>query len=326
MNSRSHVPVTQPAPAARPAPPRATLVVLYAAVTAVLVTGACSSHAPPQTPPSPAAAPPSAAVRDTHELLEGTLWVQTSAEYASLATAAYRHGQLALDDALADKAWTAATEQRGAFASLPPAVILDLDETVLDNSRMQAQLVIDRTVYTRERWKAWVDRREAALVPGAKAFLDYAAARGVAIFFVTNRRHGQAPDGRDDEERPTIENLAALGITTTAERVLCPGENGWTSDKSVRRAVVAHTHRILLLVGDDMNDFVSTATLTPEQRREIAASYSSRWGERWVIVPNPLYGSFDAAAVALPAEAPDAEVLRRKRSLLRGWGPRSPRF
>lgn len=324
MKSRACFPITPTALARHRAPHRSARVRGYAALVLTLAA-ACSRHAQPRTPPSPQSPPAASAttaLRDTHELLEGTLWVQTSAEYVSLAAAAYRHGQRALDEAMTDGTWTAASEQSGAFGSLPPAVILDLDETVLDNSPMQAQLVLDRTVYSRQRWKGWVDRKEAGLVPGAKAFLDYAAARGVAIFFVTNRRRGQAPDGSDDEERPTIENLADLGITTTADRVLCTGENGWTSDKSARRAAVARTHRVLLLVGDDMNDFVATGGLTAAQRRDLAATYSSRWGERWVLIPNPLYGSFDAAAVGLPADTPDAEVLRRKRDVLRGWGPR----
>jgi 5'-nucleotidase (lipoprotein e(P4) family) len=291
---------------------------LCAALALVVGASGCAPSASPRTAPSASAD----AARDTHELLEGTLWVQTSAEYASLTAAAYRHAQRALDEALKDAAWSAATEQQRAFESLPPAVILDLDETVLDNSPVQAQIVLDRTVYSRQLWKAWVDRKEARLVPGAKAFLDHAASRGVTVYFVTNRRHGQAADGRDDEERPTIENLTTLGIATTAERVLCAGENGWTSDKSARRALVAQTHRVLLLVGDDLNDFVSATALTPDQRRALAETYASRWGERWVLIPNPLYGSFDAAAVALPAAATDAEVLRRKRSLLRGVGPR----
>ena len=87
----------------------------------------------------------------------------------------------------------------------------------------------------------------------------------------------------------------------------------------MRRAVVARTHRMLLLVGDDMNDFVSTATLTPEQRRELAASYSSRWGGRWVLVPNRC-SSFDAAAVALPAGA--GRRCSGESGRCCGWGPR----
>ena len=168
MNSGSHISLRSrhsPRTGRRHVP-----LLFLCAVTAVLVAGACSRHAAcRRRPRQPRAAVGRGAT--AHELLEGTLWVQTSAEYAALATAAYRHGQLALDDALADKTWTAATEQNGAFAPLPPAVILDLDETVLDNSRMQAQLVIDRTVYSRERWKAWVDRRRRRWWR-AKAFLD----------------------------------------------------------------------------------------------------------------------------------------------------------
>jgi 5'-nucleotidase (lipoprotein e(P4) family) len=267
----------------------------------------------------PSAAPDSTTTfRDTHELIQATLWVQTAAEYEALAGAAYRNAQHTLASALNDRSWTAVTEQSGAFQDLPPAVVLDLDETVLDNSAFQAQLVIDRTIYSPPRWTAWVKRRQATLIPGAKRFLEFAQSRSVKIFFVTNRRQRHGQDAADDEEAPTISNLRALGVEATGENVLCAGENGWTSDKTARRAAVAATHRILLLVGDDMNDFVSTAGMTVDERRALARSHEAKWGERWVLIPNPQYGSFESAAVALPGNTPDAVVLEKKRSLLRG--------
>jgi acid phosphatase len=79
---------------------------------------------------------------------------------------------------------------------------------------------------------------------------------------------------------------------------------------------VAKTHRILLLVGDDMNDFVSTATLTPEQRVTLARTHAVRWGQRWVLIPNPLYGSWERALY--PGVTGDEAILQKKRELLKG--------
>lgn len=269
----------------------------------VAALAGCGGRPAPRTPVPPAP------VRDTHEQLQGVLWMQTAAEYWALASATYREAGEALLVALADRSATAATEQAPGFEGLPPAIVLDLDETVLDNSRFQGQLVADRTVYQPSLWRAWVETRHAGVIPGAAGFLTLAAARGVATYFVTNRTAGEQAD--------TLRNLAQAGIAASDETVLCTGENGWTSDKSARRAEIARTHRILLLVGDDMNDFVSTATLSPEARVTLAKTYADRWGRQWFLLPNPMYGSWDRALA--PGLTEDPEILRRKRELVKGF-------
>ena len=72
--------------------------------------------------------------RSTHESLHGVLWMQRSAEYKALCFQAYQLANAQLRIAVNDKNWTAALEQLGNYKNLPPAVILDVDETVLDNS------------------------------------------------------------------------------------------------------------------------------------------------------------------------------------------------
>src|ERR1051326_4687767 len=70
--------------------------------------------------------------------LNATLWTQRSVEFKGNAMTVYALGKVRLDEALADKKWTAApVEQKGDYQNLPPAVVLDLDETVLDNSAYQ---------------------------------------------------------------------------------------------------------------------------------------------------------------------------------------------
>ncbi|HEX5108075.1 MAG TPA: HAD family acid phosphatase [Vicinamibacterales bacterium] len=285
---------------------------LHAAVAVALATSlfatGCSTHTNASAhPPKASAATPQAGLRDTHEQLQGVLWTQTAAESWVLASSAYRLAASLLDAAIAEKTWTAALEQTAGYESLPPAVVLDLDETVLDNSMYQAQLVLDRTVYVQKTWEDWVARKLATAVPGAVDFLNAARNKGVAVLFITNRRAS--------EQQSTIENLKALGIDASDETVLCVDENGWTSDKTVRRSVVARTHRILLLIGDDMNDFVSTANLSPQARRDLAVKHGSRWGRTWILLPNPLYGSWETALYQ--RGTPDSEVLQIKRGLVK---------
>ena len=106
--------------------------------------------------------------RDTHEQLQGTLWMQTAAEYRVLARTTYREAGDAVSKALADTSWTAAVEQTADASALPPAVILDLDETVLDNSRFQGEQTLRREPYSPTLWTDWVELKKADAIPGAK--------------------------------------------------------------------------------------------------------------------------------------------------------------
>lgn len=250
-------------------------------------------------------------LRDTHEVMNGVLWVQTSGEFWALASTTYNSAQVVLEQAMSRKSWSAALEQQPGYENLPPAVILDLDETVLDNSPSEGQLVLDRTVYSQEMWTAWVHRMAAAAIPGAQSFIAGAEKHGVKVFFVTNRLQSEQED--------TLKNLAALGITASDDTVLCSGENGWTSDKTARRAEIAKSYRVLLLVGDDMNDFVSTAKLTPEQRLALAKTHADRWGKSWILLPNAMYGSWERAL--FPGLIKDEEILLRKRQQVKGFRP-----
>ncbi len=289
---------------------RAATVALVLMCWGCASAGGRSDRVPPV--PSGASNPPTAR-RDTHEGLNVVLWVQSSAEFWAVTTATYNSAQLVLDRALNDKSWSAALEQAGGSENFPPAVILDLDETVLDNSPAQAQMVHEDTTYEQEMWNVWVEQRAAAAIPGAQSFIASAEKKGVKVFFVTNRAASEQP--------ATLENLAALGIQATDDTILCPGENGWTSDKTTRRAEIAKSHRVLLLVGDDMNDFINTATMTPADRVALAKKHADRWGKSWILLPNAMYGSWERAVYS--GLTNDAEILQRKRQQLKGF--RDPR-
>lgn len=278
-------------------------------VTIVVATAAlasCASHQPaPQTPPAP-----QSSAAQPHENLNAVLWVQTAVEYEASTVQAYRLAQLQLDAALADPTWTAAIEQKGDVSKLPPAVILDIDETVLDNSPFEARMVRDHTQYSTETWDRWVLEMRATAVPGAREFTEYAAKKGVRVFYVTNRT--------SNLEEATRKNLAAerFPIAADVDTVLARGERPeWSaSAKGPRRAYVASTHRILMLVGDDLGDFIEDASGTPEDRRRKTGPYSNWWGRRWIILPNPTYGSWERAIIGSEKD----HISARRRALKYG--------
>jgi len=243
---------------------------------------------------------------DTHELLNAVLWVQTSAEYEFACRQVYRLAERNLDEAMADPGWTAALEQTEDYADLPPAVILDSDETVLDNAAFEAMLIEEVKEYNKPLWYAWAEDEVASAVPGSREFLQHAWDMGVEVFFVTNRDHAI--------EKPTVRNLQALfGPGVTSENVLTRGEReGWTSDKSSRRAYVAAGYRILLLIGDDYNDFAYLGELPPEERNASARQYSDHWGTKWIMLPNPMYGGWEQALYRYQRGIPRGEKLKAK--------------
>ena len=301
---------------------------------AVLAVG-CASGGAPRVSSTP---PPAAVERQgdplrglSHEQLQGVLWVQTSAEFEAVLTSTFAAARAALEPALDDEAWTAALEQQGDVSGRQPAVIVDVDETMLDNSPFQAQSVLEGTVFCNETWDQWVTQKRARALPGALAFARAAAGLGVEVFYVTNRDK--------DEEAATVENLRCAERTAAGEcqgfpnadpeHVLVPGEApaagapAWTSDKTARRAHVAASHRILLLVGDDLRDFVTPPPgASVEDRLKLARQYAVLWGTRWFILPNPLYGSWERA---LPgSNLGDAQFLEAKRGLVEGFRPPQP--
>lgn len=283
--------------------------VLVALVAASLL--ACATTPVPVPTPAPAPAPvatldaPAMPCDPGLTLLNAVLWVQSSAEYraAALQTfAAARHG---LDFALENPFAKGAMEETANDPGQPPAIILDLDETVLDNGEFESRMIRDHKTYESKAWKAWTTEGAALAVPGAAEFLAYAKKRGVTPFYISNRDIGEEPGTR--------RNLEQLGypLDPNVDTLLLQGENGWTTgDKSPRRAFVAAKYRILLVLGDDLNDFAPASGKTAAERTAIIDSVRSWWGETWFILPNPMYGSWERAAIG-PGGTPCEQVQKK---------------
>ena len=249
------------------------------------------------------------------EGLNATLWTQQSAEYRASAAQAYRTASRMLDQGLADPAWTAVPEQEGDPGDLRPAVILDVDETVLDNSAYQARLIVEGREYP-DGWDAWVREATALPVPGALGFARHAAERGVTVFYVTNR------DATLEEATERNLERAGFPLAEDLDVLLMRGEReSWGSDKSSRRAYVAGTHRILILVGDDLNDFIPVSRASIEERDRLEAEYASHWGVRWIMLPNPAYGSWERALYGFESGlSPEQRRERKRENLKTGEG------
>lgn len=231
----------------------------------------------------------------TYENLNAVLWMQTAVEYKAAAVQTYRLAQAASLQGLRDPHWTAALEQSGDFSNLPPAVILDLDETVLDNSAFNARLVASPVPLNEigAEWAKWMNERGAGLVPGAMDFLQFAHANGVTPIYITNRR---CDSSREDD--PTVEVLRKLQapLDSAVERLFCAKDSKDT-DKGPRRRSVAAKFRIILLFGDQLGDFLSIPSdeASLAGREKLFVAHQSLWGERWFQLPNPMYGSWEAA-------------------------------
>ena len=158
-----------------------------------------------------------------------------------------------------------------------------------------------------------MEERKAGAVPGSLEFLRYAVSRGVTPFYVTNRDHRG--------EQATRDVLAKLGVPVANDRdvVLARHENGWdASDKSSRRQAVAVTHRILLLVGDNFEDFVSGTRTGVAERAALMQKYDAFWGRKWIVLPNPTYGSWESAITSGLTQPSDADTLAAKYRALKG--------
>lgn len=248
------------------------------------------------------------------EQLNAVLWAQQAVEYRALSLQAYRQASARLATVKAATLQTASVEQAqsGGFKSKKPAVVLDIDETVLDNSPANARQVLDGRGFDANAFQRWTLAAQATPLPGARAFSDKARALGLQLIFITNRECDKAA-GYDSQghakscpQKPaTLQNLrTVLGYQVADTDVLMRYEvqGRDDSDKQARRAEVARRARIAMLIGDDLNDFIRRADYKAE-------SHADKWGAQWFALPNATYGSWERGFAAVD----------QKYAALRAW-------
>ena len=231
------------------------------AIAATLLLTACASSPAPQ----PIAEEAPALPREIH-------WARNSAEYRAVFEQTFRLA----GDILARRV---AGREAGGWA-----VAIDADETLIDNSEVNKELALTANNEWQEHsWDAWIDRREAPALPGARTFLERVRELGGRIAVVTNRHERHCPQ--------TVDNLRLQELPFDV--ILCRGES---RDKMPRwRLVEAGTAspdlppvEIVMWVGDNIHDFPGL----DQELRFASPEAFEEFGERFFVLPNPMYGSW----------------------------------
>ena len=216
-------------------------------------------------------------INTQEQLVLATIWFNESAEMQASFIQNYKLAKLMIDKQLSSNK---EPEKK-------PAVILDLDETVLNNAPYEYKLIVSQKAYTFESWTEWVNLAKAKALPGVLEFTNYAKSKGVEVFYVSNR---QAPDHID----ATIKNLKGLNFPNAdKEHVFL---RTTTSDKTERRNNVSEKHEIILLIGDNLTDFSEIfANRGEDMGKIIVEKNKDLFGTKYIIMPNPMYGEWTKA-------------------------------
>ena len=204
-----------------------------------------------------------------------SVFMQDAAEYRALCYQAYNLARLRVDEYLQTN-----------HGNRPPAIVTDIDETILDNSPFTVHQGLIGKEYDPQSWNAWTSLAAADSIPGACSFLKYAKSKGFAIYYITNR---------DEKDRnPTLINLKKFGFPDCDSSHLFTREK--TSSKEERRLHVAETHDIVLLLGDNLADFSNLFDKkTQEERKANTDDQSVIFGSRFIVLPNATYGDWEPA-------------------------------
>ncbi|MCG2461489.1 5'-nucleotidase, lipoprotein e(P4) family [Flavobacteriaceae bacterium F89] len=201
-------------------------------------------------------------------------WQQKAGEYRALCFQAYSLAKTRLDILLQQE------------HVKPPAIVTDIDETILDNSPYQIHQALQNEEYSDASWMEWTAKIDCDTVPGALSFLRYAKSKGVAIFYITNRLEA--------ERDPTLKDLQRWGFPDAVNDHLTLKTT--TSNKDLRRKNVMDNHEVLLLLGDNLGDFSGIFDKIPvTERNDLVQDNSWKFGSRFIVLPNVMYGSWDGA-------------------------------
>ena len=254
-----------------------------AALTAVCILGGASAFAAaPAVQPGAVTAAGNPAVSEVSsqqqlasQEIMGLLWMRTSAEYRALCYQGYNIALAEVDKALADSSRT----------GKPLAIVLDCDETVLDNTpAMAAEAAKGNGLYTSRWWRDTVRRGESLAMPGAAEFLQEVDRRGVAIFYVSNRYGAYNYDA-------TEKNLKELHFPQAdPEHILLMADS---PNKQIRYDRIARDYDVVIYMGDNAEDLpIGINGKSMEERAGIMDENQKYFGTRYILFPNPAYGSW----------------------------------
>ncbi len=204
-------------------------------------------------------------------LLLSTLFQQKAAERRALSYQAFNIAKLRPDN-----------ELRKAGLTLTLAVVVDIDETVLDNSPFEAKGIIENSDYPKY-WDEWCALASARPLAGSVEFLNYAKSKGVVVFYITNRKINLLA--------VTLKNLKEKGFPyADEEHVLMKTDD---SNKDSRRDIVTANHHIVFFMGDNLGDFMHVFDNKKiDERFSLTDKYKNEFGNKFIVLPNPMYGSW----------------------------------
>ncbi|HUS03380.1 MAG TPA: 5'-nucleotidase, lipoprotein e(P4) family [Chitinophagaceae bacterium] len=227
----------------------------------------------------------------------GSLYQQRAAEYKALCLQAFNIARLRVNENLQN-------------SGKPKAIITDIDETILDNSPYEVHQTLQGKDYEAASWSQWTAMGQADTVPGAPAFLKYAASKGITIFYITNR---------DEKEREgTLLNLQKFNLPNAdnAHLVLRQG----SSSKETRRQQVAASHEIVLLLGDNLADFSSLFDKkSMDEREQNTDNLASEFGKKFIVIPNAVYGDWESTVYKYSNTLTAAQKDSVIKNLLKGY-------
>jgi len=209
----------------------------------------------------------------TKDLTNAVLWQQRSGEYRALCFQAYNAARFSLNEKIRSP------------GEKPRCIVVDIDETLLDNSPQSGQSVLKKIGFDLAEWKRWTNLAKADTVPGALSFLKYVAEKNIEVFYISNRDQS--------ELNATIENLNRYGFPNVDRPHLLFRED--TSNKQQRRDFVSDRYEITLLIGDNLSDFSTIFYQEGKETDSEVDRHASLFGVNYIILPNPMYGDWEQA-------------------------------
>lgn len=228
-------------------------------------------------------------------------WVQQSGEYQALAYQAFNAARLSFNNLK--------ISPENIHKKL--AVVVDLDETMIDNSAYAAWRIKHDQGYSSKTWHQWEKAGKAVAVPGAVAFANYVNSHGGTMFYVSNRTHASHSE--------TAKNLEALGFSGVNDKTVLLKTT--TSDKQARRdTITKEGYKIVMLAGDNLDDFDSAVIhQSNKERREHVAADHAKYGLTYIVLPNPTYGGWESGMAQGYFKLNNAGKNQVRHDALKSW-------
>ena len=207
-------------------------------------------------------------------LLWTVAWSNTAAEFGALCHQAFNLARLRVDEAM----------EKHSRSERPLAVVTDVDNTIVHAGSYWSSLISEGVdFFDDEIWDRWIPENLIALVPGAMDFLKYCEYHGVEIFYVTNRDQGPRTYSY------ALNQLQYLNLPySDSEHLVVFRES---SDKTSARERIGESHELILLLGDNLNDFKRDYYVADvEKRRALMERDRAEIGDKFIILPNATDG------------------------------------